>query len=111
MGSAGSQLRKVNPGPSSARIYRSNVPFNAQVLVQESIMEESSDEQQMLMLAQTNLFAIRDPQPYQQLQSAGDSHASEKPPVVRVPNVKGSTATVEGSLKRDVKAPHASPLR
>ncbi|KAG7389741.1 hypothetical protein PHYPSEUDO_009661 [Phytophthora pseudosyringae] len=114
-GGGASQLRKVNPGPSSARIYRSNIPFSAQSLAQESIQEEASDEaqyasHQTLMQAPSNLFAMADPQPYQPVQSAGDSHVSEKPPVVRVPSAKWSTPTVESSMKRDTKVPQASPL-
>ncbi|KAL3673410.1 hypothetical protein V7S43_001122 [Phytophthora oleae] len=99
----GSQLRKVNPGPSSARIYRSNVPFSAQALVQESILEESSDE---VAFSPQQLFTA--PQTLQH-QSAGDSHASEKAPVVRVPNVKWSTPA-EINLKKVLKPPQASPL-
>eukprot|EP00644_Phytophthora_capsici_P000323 jgi/Phyca11/13667/fgenesh1_pg.PHYCAscaffold_4_\ len=99
----GSQLRKVNPGPSSARIYRSNVPFNAQVLVQESILEESSGDTGFSL---QQLFTS--PQPLQ-LQSAGDSYASEKVPVVRVPNVKWSTPA-EINLKKVLKTPQSSPL-
>ncbi|KAG3121377.1 hypothetical protein PI124_g5853 [Phytophthora idaei] len=94
------QLRKVNPGPSSARIYRSNIPFNAQTFVQDSILEESSDEALFSPQAQPSLFAMPDPRPYQQFQSAGDSHASEKPAIPR------SAPT----LKRDPKTPQASPL-
>ncbi|KAG1693083.1 hypothetical protein DVH05_023863 [Phytophthora capsici] len=101
--SNGSQLRKVNPGSSSARIYRSNVPFNAQVLVQESILEESSGDTGFSL---QQLFTS--PQPLQ-LQSAGDSYASEKVPVVRVPNVKWSTPA-EINLKKVLKTPQSSPL-
>lgn len=39
-----SQLRKINTGPTSSRIYRSNIPFSAQPMVQEAILEESPDE-------------------------------------------------------------------
>ncbi|KAK1948126.1 hypothetical protein P3T76_000416 [Phytophthora citrophthora] len=101
---SGSQLRKVNPGPSSARIYRSNVPFNAQVLVQESILEESSAD---AVFSLQQLFTS--PQPLQH-QSAGDSYASEKAPVVRVPNVKLSIPAAEINLKKVLKTPQASPL-
>ncbi|ETK80746.1 hypothetical protein L915_13657 [Phytophthora nicotianae] len=91
------QLRKVNPGPSSARIYRSNIPFSAQTVVQESIQEESSEE---VLFSPQPLFAMPDPQPYQQFQSAGDSHSSEKAAIPRSAPV----------LRRDTKIPQASPL-
>ncbi|KAH7479229.1 uncharacterized protein KRP23_6026 [Phytophthora ramorum] len=114
-GSGPSQLRKVNPGPSSARIYRSNVPFSAQPLVQESISEESPDEPmlpppQILTQPQPAVGAIAGPELHQQFQSAGDSYASEKPPAVRVPSAKWSAPPTDTSLKRDVKSAKASPL-
>jgi hypothetical protein len=104
-------LRKVNPGPSSARIYRSNVPFSAQPLVQEPILEESSDEALFPTQAPSNLFAMSESQPHRQLQSAGDSRATEKPPVVRVPSTKWMPQTAEMPSRKEVKAPQASPLR
>ncbi|KAL4095853.1 hypothetical protein PRIC1_009220 [Phytophthora ramorum] len=114
-GSGPSQLRKVNPGPSSARIYRSNVPFSAQPLVQESISEESPDElmlppPQILTQPQPAVGAIAGPELHQQFQSAGDSYASEKPPAVRVPSAKWSAPPTDTSLKRDIKSAKASPL-
>ncbi|KAE9030848.1 hypothetical protein PF005_g583 [Phytophthora fragariae] len=109
-----SQLRKINPGPTSSRIYRSNVPFSAQPMVQDAILEESSDEtflppQQALLQPLPQSISIQEPQLRQQLQSAGDSNASEKPPVVRVPSAKWSTPP-ETSLKREAKTPQPSPL-
>ncbi|KAI9995407.1 hypothetical protein PInf_012468 [Phytophthora infestans] len=94
------QLRKVNPGPSSARIYRSNIPFSAQTFVQESIQEEFSEETLISPRAQPSLFAISDPRPYQQFQAAGDSHASEKLAIPRSAPI----------LKRDTKPSQAPPL-
>lgn len=100
-------MKKVNTGPSSARIYRSNVPFSAQPMVPEPILEETYDEAVITQpVVQPPVLAAVTREPQQQLQSAGDSYASEKPPVVRVPSVKWSTPAV-----RDSKAPQASPLR
>ncbi|EGZ28331.1 hypothetical protein PHYSODRAFT_475591 [Phytophthora sojae] len=107
-----SQLRKINTGPTSSRIYRSNIPFSAQPMVQEAILEESPDETflppQALLQPLPQSIAMQEPQLRQQLQSAGDSHASEKPPVVRVPSVRWSTPPE--SLKREAKTPQPSPL-
>ncbi|GMF37023.1 unnamed protein product [Phytophthora fragariaefolia] len=113
-GSGATQLRKINPGPTSSRIYRSNIPFSAQPLVQEGILEEASDEsfiqsQQALLQPLLQSTVTLEPQLNQQLQSAGDCHASEKAPVVRVPSVKWSTPP-DTSLKREPKSSQPSPL-
>ncbi|KAG6609852.1 uncharacterized protein IUM83_00629 [Phytophthora cinnamomi] len=108
-----SHLRKINPGPTSSRIYRSNIPFSAQPMVQEAILEGSAEEsslppQQALLQPLPQPAAPQDPQMRQQLQAAGDSIASEKPPVVRVPSVKWSTPP--DTSKREIKTSQPSPL-
>ncbi|RLN80971.1 hypothetical protein BBJ28_00001280 [Nothophytophthora sp. Chile5] len=110
-GGGASQLRKVNPGPASARIYRSNVPFSAQPLFQETITEETSDESLLPQQIQTPPAMQQFPL-QRQLQSAGDSRVSEKPLPVRSQSaVRWSTPSSETLAKREAKTPRVAPIR
>ncbi|RLN06053.1 hypothetical protein BBJ28_00008021 [Nothophytophthora sp. Chile5] len=110
-GGGASQLRRVNPGQASARIYRSNVPFSAQPLFQETITEETHDESLLPQQTQTPP-AMQQLPSHRQLQSAGDSRVSEKPLPVRSQSaVRWSTPSSETLAKREAKTPRVAPIR